>query len=279
MSEAYNQYQQEFSDLTEPNARNLLLACLCISEVAATVALDYWYMSHFFDDTHPEIKCLATRYKTGESAEIDSIVQNKRFFELLLPHFSTQSDPTSKTRCIDAAWFPKEQRQAALFAKIMKAWSDYRYGALPSPQSRLDPLLSSQISDFAILIRDKLWDATHEKEFGCFDVQSAHEKDRSWLSSSQTLFADYRFYNLHSNPDWLSLQFLTSDGTMSNRQYGYAVAQYIVSFDKASCRELSGCDFKSIVANRDIQQLRKWQCNQAPIASEISKRQTLIFPN
>ena len=279
MSQAYLRYQRDLSDLTAPYSRNLLLGLLSISEVAATVGLDYWYLSHFTNPHHPEIKCLSTHYRAGDCLTIDNLVQHKCFFYLLLSQYLPYLDLPMTRSSINATWFPKEQRQADLFVKLMKAWTDYCYGTLPSPHTPPDQMIRSRISEFATLICDKLWDATHNHDFGCFNEQGVTEKERSWHDAIPPTQTDYRFFNIHSNPDWLSLDFLSSSGTISNRQYGYAVAQYIVSFDKVSCREFSADDFKSIVVSRNIGKLKEWKHNQVPIGRDISSRKTLIFPN
>ena len=279
MQQAYSCFRRELSDYTDPDSRRLMLGCLSVSEVAATVGLDYWYVSrilrHF---PHPK-RCLATRYKTGQFSDQDALVQDITYFDKILTLYFQRLFLLPDVNTIPISWYAKEKRQASLFVETMKTWTDFCFG--PTTQCATQDLVSTQqlLSEFSESIRNQLWNATRNSEFSCFGTTNGFDNIPHHKGSFFVQPIDFRFYNIHAHEHWSKLGFVAEPKKLSRRQYGYALAQYIVSFNMSQCEQLTEREFIALVDNRDLKEVEQWCDNRDPIDCTISQRQAMIFPN
>ncbi|MDX3977158.1 hypothetical protein [Shinella sp.] len=270
----------------EEGLRQNILYCLALSEVAATVGLDYWYLCC---SEHRQgllfqngFTALTTAYTYDEECETpaDGFVQSVEFFRAIFSLYMPFRDnhlPNFPETVKTSPWFAREVRQAHLFSRLMDRWLS-RLDLRTPRYERRSITSSDELENLRDHIVEQMWRIFKNGELSLFQIPSNPPDPFGRVKFSTAPF-DPRFINIRHTPNWKSLPFSSQCDTLSSRQFAYMAAQYVASFDYDKRGSMDASTFDRIVLARDVRALRMWSEPLQPIVERGLTAEHLVFPN
>jgi hypothetical protein len=270
MEEAAAFFPSHLLDPDHRGARRLLLYCLCLSEVAATVGLDYWYLSRA-----DMIKPLTTSYRANKSkSALDKSVLNKDFFRMVARLYlppEVEFGKPALNNLLASEWWPRETRQARRFVSLMS--ESLQVSDKNQPQEDL-----GYLTRFADFINDWVWELFVDGNLSLLDPTANNVENPFYDYFNKV---DRRFDPRNTNIRSRASLFSIVDGVtppIDRVEFSYYAAQIISGLSWSSV-SLTHSEFENIVSDADVQRLRELCKLGTFVGEEANPVDMLIFPN
>jgi hypothetical protein len=261
-----------------------------ISEAAATVGLDYWYLSKININelcpigsrmvalTSPYREADLDRYKVFNE---DFIVQDISFFHWIVNGYCggdfygfTVADIKKDAKLFD--WLAKEITISNKQLHFIRQWLYYMAGlAVPSGSAlnRAIDIGTETRRKMIDKIGRKLWDISCGTEL---PVMQSYQIE---LKSTRPVgHHDFRFKNIRVLDNWQQL--VNEDFTrVSTEQFGYFTAQFLSSFCYEPSNKFTRNQINRIIASKDISALQRLTKNLSLVNSQQCGPGNLVFVN
>jgi hypothetical protein len=258
-----------------------------ISEAAATVGLDYWYLSKTdINDICPidtRVIGLTSPYREADlcgyqAFNKDFNVQDISFFNWIVEAYCTgdfygfsiediQKDDKLRN------WLEKEVRISNKQLHFIRLWLYYLSGKEIS-DSEYDAPIDLNTGNRRSLVEKigrKLWDISQGNELPTMQPYDIQLKGADHLA-----YTDYRFINIYALNNWREL--INEDFTsVSTDQFKYFVAQYLSSFYYDPALKITKEQIDQMILSKDVSSLKKITQNLRPLESEKYGPRDLVF--
>ncbi|NEI02412.1 hypothetical protein [Rhizobium leguminosarum] len=285
MIEAVNFFGAAFFCLDNENSLGATAYCLALSEVAATIGLDYW---HFCQDpdrynsvTSTRITGLTTSYvKDDKLRAIDRLVNKKSFFDRVFSLYGPVDYREQRARANERLgrryeWFQREIRQASKFTNLMNAWLGLVEWGYAAPDGYWP---TEALVNFKEHIAEWTWEIF---------VRDDLDRLATYAPVIDNPFREYSFSRKAIDPRFANLladanEPLRNDprflSNLSERQFRFAASQIITSL-RFDGDLLTAFEFTRIVKERDVNALLRIVERASPVGSLVKEPSVLVFPN
>ena len=260
-----------------------------ISEAAATVGLDYWYLSKTnINDICPidtRVIGLTSPYREADIGRYQTFnkdfhVQDISFFNWIVDAYCTGdfygfSVEDLKKDGKLRNWLEKEVTISNKQLHFIRLWLYYIAGKVISDKEYDAPidLDKGNRRNLVERISKKLWNISQGKELPTMQPYNMQLKRADHLN-----YIDHRFINIHALDNWRGL--IDQDFTsISTDQFKYFVAQYLSSFYYDPAVKVTKEQVDRMIHSKDVALLKKITQNLKPVESEESGPRDLVFVN
>lgn len=267
---------------TLPNSRSLAMFVLSLSEVSATVGLDYWHICQlsasrrqYLDDLF--IAPLTTEYCAQVDRGVDRCVLNPEFFVFLLGfygfQFGSRHMPPDHP-LIQQGWITREARQAGRFVDTSARFLSI--GDAPV-------VLDDSERDFAQLLLDHIlnwtWRVFVDHDHHLLTMPSlpdAYHTLQHFTTQNEPL--DPCFCNINSFADIASTIRSFERRSLTRHQFKYLAAQAIghLIFTSDLAAQI---DFSKVKLAQDYSKLLELCTRFEAVPGCTEETRNLIFPN
>ncbi|MEE4012132.1 hypothetical protein V1T76_08735 [Roseibium sp. FZY0029] len=267
---------------TLPHSKEFAVFVLSLSEVSATVGLDYWHICQlnaprrkYYDELF--ITPLTTDYYAEVDGAVNQSVMHPDFYIFLLGfygfHFGSRRTLQDHP-LMQQGWISREARQAGRFVETAA-----RFLSIFDAPVVLDDSERGSARLLLDHILNWTWRVFVDHDYHLLNMPTLSDANWPLQNFSECTFSlDPRFFNINSFPNIMSLIRWFERRSLSRHQFKYLAAQAIgrLKFDSDVAAQI---DFNEVKLKNDYSTLLDLWERVEVVPGNVEATKALIFPN
>jgi len=269
--------------LASAEKERVIYHILALSEVSATVGLDYWRLtrrgiglSHLEGYPYTGLTTSFTRINQDQS--LLKFIDSSDFFYHILGLFLGHRDEAIQ---IKSEWYEREVTQAAQFRRLMHEWIDFRLKDTGDVERRSN----NDLDEVLKILSHRVCDFTEEFSYGNpggLHIVEPKDVDVEIFGAYRDRFENPRFQSITSSDFGVNDELWVVLQDLPQRHYAYFVGQY----HSAHRYQFEGLDYRSrfdrLIVERDRNGLIEFGKSAVPVKSTPGQGDApmnLVFPS